>query len=268
MRISGLIVVSASLALACTGDQSRRVSTPEVAANPAVVTATVSEDGLVTETHADGTTHTRLLSTAVRSAADDPVNRAPVMNVKTTPTADETTTPYPTISGSAPLTVKFNLCQSTDPDQNLEKPELGDHLNWQFNFGDGAPPFNADGTFNPDYEKFCRVEHTYDTGRYTATVSVTDRHLNDQSSDVESLARVSTTFTIAVSGSAPGPSCPFVGVGQSQWLATLVGNDLTCTCPLSGQSINWFTTFVPACFAVGKGPFTTWQNGGKCFCGP
>jgi hypothetical protein len=267
MRVTGLIVLSAGLAFACSGDPSRHVSTADVATRPVVVAATVTRDGLMTETHSDGTTHTRAIRAAVKSAADDPVNHAPVMNVKTTPPADDTTTPYPTISGSAPLTVKFNLCQSTDPDQNLEKPELGDHLNWQFNFGDGAPPFAADGSFNPDYEKFCRVEHTYDHGRYTATVSVTDRHANDQSTDVVSLARVSTSFSIVVAASGPPPSCPFVGSAESQWLGTLDGNDLVCTCPLNGQRVDWPTTFVNACFALGTGIGTTWTNGGKCFCG-
>jgi len=53
----------------------------------------------------------------------------------------------------------------------------GDSLNWQFNFGDNsAPPFNPDGTFNPDFDHFCRVQHTYGEGTFIATLSVTDKH--------------------------------------------------------------------------------------------
>jgi hypothetical protein len=115
----------------------------------------------------------------------------------------------------------FNLCQSSDPDQVIlpdgSQDPSGDTLNWQFHFGDsGTEPFNEDGTFNPDFDHFCRVEHTYEAGRYTATVSVTDKHLEDQGNDVASLARVVLQLTVEVagersgSGSAPrrAGSCP------------------------------------------------------------
>jgi hypothetical protein len=268
-----LAILSASLALACSGDHSRGASVAGAEKSPAVAVTTVTKGGVVTETLADGTTRTSRLTVGdVRSGADDPVNRSPVMNLKTTPEADDTTTPYPTILGSDPLTVKFNLCQSTDPDQNLEHPELGDRLNWQFNFGDGPPPFDADGSFHPDYEHFCRVEHTYGVGRYIATVSVTDRHLNDQSSGgVRALARVSKTLSIVVLGPAPAaplPSCPFTDAASSQWVSDSSTQTLTCTCPSNGQVLPFFPpapSFATSCFGQGFNGAIAFTPG-KCGC--
>jgi len=116
-------------------------------------------------------------------------NAAPNLVVRTLPEADRSTQP-PTISGTPPLTVAFGLCQSDDADP-------GDSLNWQYNFGDsGRAAFNPDGSFNPDTDHACRTEHTYAEGVYTAWVSVTDKHLEDQSKGVRSLARRSQAFTI------------------------------------------------------------------------
>jgi hypothetical protein len=133
------------------------------------------------------------------------------MVLKTTPRLDESTIP-PTMRGVAPLTARFNLCESSDPEQNLENPEEGDSLNWQFHFGDSdTPPFAADGTFNPDAEHFCRTEHIYAEGTYTATVSVTDKHLEDQASDVSAAARVTREIRVEAVGEAEavvlGPMC-------------------------------------------------------------
>ena len=127
-------------------------------------------------------------------------NDPPNAVLRTTPPADPSTSPFPTISGEAPLAVKFNLCRSTDPDAE-------DSLNYQFNFGDSdQPAFNPDGTFNPDFGHFCRVEHVYErVGTYTATVSVTDKHLDDQGHDVVALARRTQSLTIVVVRDIPGP---------------------------------------------------------------
>jgi len=128
--------------------------------------------------------------------------------LRTTPPADPSTSPFPTIFGAAPLTVRFNLCRSDDPD-----PE--DSLNYQFSFGDsGRPAFNPDGTFAPDFDHFCRTEHVYEKpGTYTATVSVTDKHLEDQSQRVVAFARRTQGLLIVVvppgliqPGPHPGPS--------------------------------------------------------------
>jgi PKD domain-containing protein len=120
-------------------------------------------------------------------------NLPPNFVLRTTPPADASTIPFPTISGEAPLAVRFNLCRSDDPD-----PE--DSLNYQFSFGDsGRPAFNPDGTFAPDFDHFCRTEHLYGTpGTYTATVSVTDKHLEDQSRQVVAFARRTQSLTIVV----------------------------------------------------------------------
>jgi hypothetical protein len=129
------------------------------------------------------------------------------MELKTQPPAvpDD---PYPLVSGVAPLTVKFNLCRSSDPDQepdDLPTAGEGDSLNWQFHFGDdGSAAFDPDGSFNPHFEHFCRVEHTYATaGRYVATVTVTDKHLEDQASGVVAHARVVQRITVNAGGVAP-----------------------------------------------------------------
>jgi hypothetical protein len=145
-------------------------------------------------------------------------NSPPILVLKTTPRAQDAV-PYPVISGVAPLTVKFNLCESSDPEQNLEDPEAGDTLNHQFHFGDdGTEPFDEDGSFNPDFDHFCRTEHTYEeAGSYLATVSVTDKHLEDQSREVSAQARVTRQVAIEVGGSAGPPATSFAfcrsGVG-------------------------------------------------------
>lgn len=135
-------------------------------------------------------------------------NLPPNLVLRTTPPADPSTSPFPTIFGAAPLTVRFNLCRSDDPD-----PE--DSLNYQFSFGDsGRPAFNPDSTFAPDFDHFCRTEHVYEKpGTYTATVSVTDKHLEDQSQRVVAFARRTQGLLIVVvppgliqPGPHPGPS--------------------------------------------------------------
>src|SRR5262245_55849619 len=68
---------------------------------------------------------------------------APNIRYRTDP-ATSPGSPYPVISGIAPLKIVFNLCPSDDPDP-------GDSLNWQFHFGDDrSEPFRSDGTFNPN----------------------------------------------------------------------------------------------------------------------
>jgi len=147
-------------------------------------------------------------------------NAAPNLNLKTKPVADRTGT-IPTITGLAPLSVRFNLCPSDDADQVLgpdgrELPS-GDSLNWQFNFGDPNryaigptgvpspdPAFDPiTGAFRPDFDHFCRVDHVYeDEGTYIATVSVTDKHQDDQ--DAGALARRTERVKVVVLGESSG----------------------------------------------------------------
>ena len=178
MRSIGIRVVALATAVAvsgCGGSPSR----PSVAA----------PDGLA--------------RAAASGGSVSAMNTPPRIAWKTTPRPDMDTLPYPTVSGAAPLRVRFNLCESRDAEQ-VTLPDgtfdpSGDFINWQFHFGDTAEPaFNEDGSFNPDYDHFCRVEHVYGPGRYVATMSVTDRQQGDQSHDVASLARVSTQVTIEV----------------------------------------------------------------------
>src|SRR5580765_1803017 len=67
---------------------------------------------------------------AVHSAT----NHVPEIFLKTTPSADATTLPYPTITGVVPFDVRFNLCVSSDPDTVVlpsgDFDPNGDLVNW------------------------------------------------------------------------------------------------------------------------------------------
>ena len=65
------------------------------------------------------------------------------------------------ISGTAPLTVTFNMCASTDPERDL--------LWFRMDFTDDGH-WDVDGTTGAS----CRYNHTYAAGTYTATNCVTD----------------------------------------------------------------------------------------------
>jgi hypothetical protein len=145
-------------------------------------------------------------------------NAAPALEWSTQPPANRSAEPDPTVSGRAPLTVRFNLCRSTDSDQ-------GDSLNWQFHFGDsGLPAFAADGSFNADAGHQCRVDHTYQEGEYVATIAVTDKHLEDQGADVSALARtVQRIRVVASSGGSPAPA-PKVGACPNGVCLVFVSN--------------------------------------------
>src|SRR5262245_30950163 len=82
---------------------------------------------------------------------------APSLAPNRPPTAKFKTSPSPT-SGSAPLTVDFNACQSSDPE--------GDRLLFRFDV--------FDGLYDSSH---CRREHTYrSAGTYEAKVCVTDEY--------------------------------------------------------------------------------------------
>jgi hypothetical protein len=156
-------------------------------------------------------------------------NRPPSLNLRTTPVAVHGD-PYPVITGPVPLTVRFNLCHASDPDE-------GDSLNQQFHFGDGKPI-----SAGPDFEHFCRAEHTYQEGTWIATVSVTDKHLEDQD-DFSSLARQTQKVTIVATGNVgsdlgapPPPSCSNTVSGRLETtgptqLGRLFRNGIPSACP-------------------------------------
>jgi len=149
------------------------------------------------------------------------LNAVPVLKLKTTPVA-RPGDPYPVITGTAPFTVRFNLCESSDSDQVIRpdgtQDPSGDSLNWQFHFGDeGTPPFDEDGSFDPSFDHFCRTEHTYESGgTFVATVSVTDKHLEDQAHEVTSAARATERVTIEVAGGSGTAAAapPFVALSN------------------------------------------------------
>ena len=174
-------------------------------------------------------------------------NEPPRIVLRTTPSVDPE---RGGVYGAPPLNVTFNVCRSDDPDPQ-------DTLNYQFNFGDsGRPAFNRDGTFNADFDHFCRVEHTYRSpGTYTATVSVTDKHLEDQGRDVAGLARRTETVTIVVARPGKGTlTIAKAGTGTG----TVTGNGINCgpTCSSTLQ----LGTDVSLSAAAGAGSvFTGWS---------
>jgi len=187
------------------------------------------------------------------------LNTSPTISYKTSPQTSPGN-PYPVITGIAPLTVKFNLCPSEDPDP-------GDSLNWQFHFGDdGTSAFRPDGSFNPNFDHFCRTEHTYGEGTFVATLSVTDKHLEDQSHGAVSLARRTERITIR-SLTFPPPASECV-VSVDTFSATGSISSPTCTCPATGTTLPFFLAandFATACFAKG-GSIAKWSLGGTCQC--
>jgi len=65
------------------------------------------------------------------------------------------------ITGTAPLAVRFNMCQSTDPDRNV--------MFFRMDF-DGDGKWEVHGTTGGS----CRRDHTYAVGTYTTVNCVTD----------------------------------------------------------------------------------------------
>jgi PKD repeat protein len=85
------------------------------------------------------------------------VNTPPVAFFQTTPAAG----PGDQIAGRAPLSVRFNMCGSSDADR--------DPLRWTMDFqGDGT--LEVDGTTGAD----CRRDTVYATGTYRPRICVTD----------------------------------------------------------------------------------------------
>jgi len=92
-----------------------------------------------------------LLSIAVTSCLPSPFNQEPIA-MATTPTG----IPY----GPAPLTVTFNISESTDPD--------GEIVSFALDFADGSEPVS--GT-----DLSVLITHTYSSsGQYFATLTVVD----------------------------------------------------------------------------------------------
>lgn len=148
--------------------------------------------------------------TAGVRALHDP-NNAPTLILRTQP-AWIAGDPLPVVTTREGAPVHFNLCRSEDPDMVTDAQPTageGDSLNWQFHFGDDASePFLADGTFNAHFAHFCRTDHAFEAGTYTVTVSVTDKHLEDQTrGEVSAAARVTRQVRV-VSLPEPDPIAP------------------------------------------------------------
>lgn len=125
-------------------------------------------------------------------------NNAPVLVYKTTPrhVSNE-------IFGKAPLQVKINTCNSSDPDP-------GDSIRTDVDWGDGVEtgphgpgagtdPEDGNGPTGCGGPDCCRHRHEYkDVGRYTITIKLTDKHLEDQSGDVSASALTTATLTARV----------------------------------------------------------------------
>jgi hypothetical protein len=160
----------------------------------------------------------------VGTAAQHAPNNRPTLRLKTTPTLQEENGRR-FVSGVVSelvedvdgvmrlaLPVNFNLCASSDPDENvaddLPTAGEGDTLNYQFHWGDGPPEYelppvvNPDGTFRSDFAGECSASHNYYQGNYVATLSVTDRHQEDN--QVTSLAREVVEVDIIAMGVPSG----------------------------------------------------------------
>ena len=118
------------------------------------------------------------------------------------------------LTGKLPFDVKINLCQSSDPDP-------GDSIRFDVSWGDGVetgpgrPGAGIDPANDPtgcEGADCCRHRHRFDrAGSFQVEARVSDKHLEDQSRDVSSLAISRYRFTVntgAVEPSAPsGPNC-------------------------------------------------------------
>jgi PKD repeat protein len=101
-------------------------------------------------------------TTVVASAAPPPGNQPPEAVFKSTPDAARGE-----IGGTAPLTVRFNMCASDDPEKDV--------LWFRMDFT-GAGKWNVNGTTGAN----CRRDYTYAAGTYTATNCVTDTDADRQ----------------------------------------------------------------------------------------
>ena len=252
---AGAVVATAALAYwACTGGSPAQ---PTTAAKPTAAASTGS----------------------ARAA-----NSAPILILKTKPVADQRTLPYPTIQGVVPLSVRFNLCPSDDVDQiflpNGDQDPRGDSLNWQFNYGDynsRQPAFTPSGAFNPDIDQTCRVDHVYDkAGSYVATLSVTDKHVDDQSRGVSALSRTTTRVTVNVFPVAPpsdGPSilsftvsgaCPHVLVWTTNNATSVTISGIGGTFPPNGSTTSFNNGFTLTATGPGGTASLTLGGPGNC----
>jgi hypothetical protein len=223
-RLPGFRAIAMAVAVACSGcagDSPTQPSTPSAASEATVGAPRAQGAG----------------------------NSPPTLVWKTTPRADLDAVPYPTITGSAPLAVRFNLCPSTDPEQ-VTLPDgtfdpSGDFINWQFHFGETGEAFSPDGSFNPDFDHFCRVEHVYESaGQYVATLRVTDRRVSDASQEIGSMAAASTRLTVNVlpeSSSAP--------------VVSFKVRDSSCTGEYAEVTLAWTTTNATGVTIAGVGSF-------------
>jgi PKD repeat protein len=110
-------------------------------------------------TIATATQNARCATTVTVAAMPTPTpagNRAPVAIFKTTPEATGSK-----ITGTAPLSVRFNMCASTDPD--------GDALYFLIDF-DGDGKFDSGGTTGAS----CRQDHIYPAGTWVPEVCLHD----------------------------------------------------------------------------------------------
>jgi hypothetical protein len=153
------------------------------AATTAAVVASNNNDSATTTTVpvvVNPTTTTTLPTTTTTTTTTLPPasNRAPF--------AVLTTNPDPP-SGQGPLTVTFDLCKSTDPENQP--------LNFFFDFGDGA---KASGS--------CIESHTYQANFRSAAVRALDRSYTAEACVVDS-GNLSACRTRTVNALSPPPAC-------------------------------------------------------------
>jgi len=172
----------------------------------------------------------------IGTATQDASNTRPVLVLRTEPPLSDTagSSGRRFVAGAATLQegredeglllpVRFKLCASKDSDE-------GDSLNWQYHWGDdGTDPFpppatHPSPTFNSNFAGECRATHDYTVGTWTATLSVTDKHQDDN--EVVGLKRDTIQVDIIAldvsSGNSTSRISPVVSP-EASWLESLWG---------------------------------------------
>jgi hypothetical protein len=116
----------------------------------------------VTTTTQSARCSTTVTATPSTAPTPAPSNQPPHAVFKSTPAAAGST-----ISGTAPLSVRFNMCASTDPD--------GDRLYFFYDF-DGDGRIDSGGTTGAH----CRTDHVYPAGTWKARNCLHDMDANGE----------------------------------------------------------------------------------------
>jgi hypothetical protein len=135
--------------------------------------------------------------------------------------------------GNSPLTVNFNMCQSSDPD--------GDDLEFSFVFGDGGSD-----------QGFCRVEHVY-TASSLADVRKTDANYTARLcvGDGVPSHEQCRTFDVRVITQAPSPTTTTTIPTTTTTTSTTTSSTTTTTTTTTSSTSSTTTTTIAAITGTG-----------------